>query len=235
LKKVLVTRPEGPAQKTFSQMISAMGAEPVSCPLSNIEFLPMDLPSSSEFQALVVTSSNAVRAMARGAALLKSTPCFAVGNATADLAREVGFQFVESANGNVDNLIDLIKGSLSPGKGQLLYLRGQAVTGDLSGTLVDAGFYVESLEVYKAVWLEVLPDKIKFEINRGDIDLVSLLSPLAAENFTKLVRESETPIDLTSTKAICLSEAIARGTDTLSWEEILVSPRPKLEDLVKLI
>lgn len=235
MKKVLVTRPEGPAQKTFSQMIRANGAEPVFCPLSSIEFLPLDLNADDQYQALIITSSNAVRAAAQCSGLSRGISCFAVGDVTAALAREAGFQSVKSADGNVDALIDLIKATLDPTQGRLLYLRGEDVTGDLGGSLVGSGFKVDSSEVYKALWLEVLPDKIKFEINRGYIDLVSLLSPLTAENFTKLVRESETPIDLTSTKAICLSEAIAQGTDTLRWEEILVSPKPKLEDLVKLI
>jgi len=235
LKKVLVTRPEGPAKDKIAEMIRAKGAEPVFCPMSRIEFLPFTLPSLNVFQAIVFTSGNAVGTIDSDDRLLKSLPCFTVGDATAELAREAGFVSVTSANGYVLALTDRIIERLDPLAGPLLYLKGAETAGDLDSKLSAAGFSVESAVVYRAVWLEKIPENIKFEINHTRLDSATFLSPLAARNFTKLIDGSDTPIDLSLTKAICMSEAVAREINEEAWEGVLTSPKPNLNDFVKLI
>ena len=235
MKKVLVTRPEGPARDKFSKLIEARGALPLFGALSKIELMSVEWPAEDSYQAVVVTSGNAVRVLNQGNNPLTSLPCFVVGDSTAAVATQAGFDKILNADGDLSALLDLVKEKLDPAKGPLLYLSGKETAGDLPAELLHKGFETRSLIVYRAVWLDVLPENIKFEINRNGLDMITFLSPLAARVFTKLVCDSETSIDLSSTEAICISEAVAQGLDTASWAKIKVSRRPKLNDLVKLI
>ena len=70
-----------------------MGHEPVLAPLLKIEFLndvPLNLNGA---QAIVITSRNALRALGAHPEREKATelPLFAVGEATAWAARQLGF------------------------------------------------------------------------------------------------------------------------------------------------
>ena len=60
-----------------------------------------------EYKCLIFTSSNAVRNL-NLAEINKNITCFCVGSATEKIARSFGFQNVFSADGNVNNLKELI-------------------------------------------------------------------------------------------------------------------------------
>ncbi|ODS03449.1 hypothetical protein AUC71_09720 [Methyloceanibacter marginalis] len=90
LMRVLVTRPE-PDARQEADALRARGYEPVLAPLLDIEFLkgvPLDLDG---VQAVVITSRNALRALAdhpqREA--VAALPLFAVGEATAWAGRSL--------------------------------------------------------------------------------------------------------------------------------------------------
>ena len=90
--RLLVTRPEPDAGRE-AEALAARGHEAVIAPLLVIEFAedaPLDFAG---VQALIVTSRNALRAIAsrRELAEARKLPLFAVGEATARAARDVGF------------------------------------------------------------------------------------------------------------------------------------------------
>ena len=96
-------------------------------------------------QALLFTSANGVRAFCsalsdkRPADLL--LPVFAVGDASARTAAECGFSRIESADGDVTDLTDLVTARLDPAAGGLFHAAGSKVAGDLKGGLEAAGFH----------------------------------------------------------------------------------------------
>ena len=96
--RLLVTRPEPDATRQ-AELLAARGHEPVLAPLLAIESatnVPIELDGA---QALIVTSRNALRALAshRDVAALLQLPLFAVGEATAKAATELGFTTVIAA------------------------------------------------------------------------------------------------------------------------------------------
>ena len=231
MTKILVTRPEGKSRDRFVTRLQEAGFEPLLLPLTSIEQLS-PVASSKTYQAYLFTSSNAV---ASAGDLSKDGLCLTVGEATALALKEKGFSSVLSADGNVNDLVALAMDRLDRERGPLLYLRGEAVAGDLVGLLETNGFQIDSSIVYRANPLEVLPRKIKFEINQGSIEIATFLSPLAAEIFKKLVYENEESIDLTSTRAICMSRSVADALEGLDWQDVAVAKAPNLEELMPLL
>src|SRR5665213_2906202 len=146
--RALVTRPRLQAE-TFAAELARRGVEPVVEPLIEIADCLAALPEFAGVQAILCTSVNGVRALARATGD-RQAPVFAVGDATARAARTAGFERVESAGGDVGDLARLVCGRLRPGGGRLLHVAGSAVAGDLAGRLGASGFAVERAVLYQA-------------------------------------------------------------------------------------
>lgn len=105
--RAIVIRPEPGCAATVAAA-RAMGLEAHGFPL--FEVLPRDWspPATSDVDALLIGSANALRL--GGAALeeLHGLPVYAVGAATAEAAREAGFTVAETGSGGLQNLLDKI-------------------------------------------------------------------------------------------------------------------------------
>jgi len=133
IMQIVVTRPSEDAEP-LAAALRDMGVEPVLEPLmfiENIDGAALDLTS---YQALLITSANGVRALATRSAT-RDTRILAVGDASAQAARQAGFQNVESSEGNVKTLARLASDRLLGSDGPLLHAAGTRVAGDLAGLL----------------------------------------------------------------------------------------------------
>jgi uroporphyrinogen-III synthase len=97
--RVAITRAQPEADRT-AERVRARGAEAIVAPLLTIVPCGYDT-STSGAQAIIFTSTNGVRAFpdARGA---RERLVLAVGDATANAAREAGFINVRSADGDAN-------------------------------------------------------------------------------------------------------------------------------------
>ena len=114
MARLLLTRPEEDARET-ARRLEERGHQVLVTPLMVIDVLgggPLDL---NGVQALLVTSVNGLRAfMHRQGGRVPRLPVYAVGDATARVAREMGFKDVKSAGGDVGALARRADG-FSPG------------------------------------------------------------------------------------------------------------------------
>src|SRR5262245_21074535 len=131
--RLLVTRPEPDGERTAAKL-RARGCEVMLAPLLRIETIDADLGGA--WYAVAVTSVNALRAIADNAALdtLLASPAYAVGSRTADAAVAQGFETVVSADGDIHDLVRVMKTHLGAGA-RVLYLAGDDRSGDLAGDL----------------------------------------------------------------------------------------------------
>src|SRR3954447_188434 len=98
---VLVTRPH-PDDATTAEALRARGFEGLRAPMLLLEPVPFQDEPDASYGAVIVTSTNALRAMVphlAGSRLLK-LPLFAVGENTASAAREAGFGEVTASRGD---------------------------------------------------------------------------------------------------------------------------------------
>lgn len=231
--RVLLTRPRQDSEAT-ARLLAEHNIEAVIAPLieiSDIAGVSLDLDG---VQALLVTSANGVRALAR-ATPRRDIPVFAVGDASSAVAAQSGFGQVTSADGDVAALAALARDRLAPEDGALMHVAGSAVAGDLAGDLATHGFTVRRAQLYRAQIADKLPAAAQNALNDGDIDAALFYSPRTAAQFAKLVIESGLQPVCRNMFAACLSSAVAEAIADLPFAEIRIAASPDQAALIAIL
>ena len=216
--RALITRPREDST-SIAERLEELGIEPVIEPLMTVEPVSDAEVDLDGVQAILLTSRNGVRALA-AATERRDVAVYAVGDSTAELARESGFDPVESAGGDNDALAELVRERLKPADGKLLHAAGAAVAGDLAGTLTGHGFDVRRQELYATRPVAALSVATRGLLSDGGIDLVLLFSPRTAETFVGLVKQAGLGDACAGVTAVCLSREVARSVGSLAWREV---------------
>ena len=231
--RVLVTRPRNEA-RGLAALLAARGMEPVIAPMIEIVDRAAAAPELAGVQAILCTSGNGARALARASGE-RTLPVFAVGDASARAARAVGFAAVESAGGDVEDLARLVGARLLPADGRLLHVAGSEVAGDLAGTLGAAGFAVERAVLYEARAAHALDPETARLIADGAVDLALFFSPRSAAVFARLLRAAGVSGGLAATAALSISAAADTALDGLPLRERRIASAPDQAALLALV
>ncbi len=222
--RVLVTRPEADASR-LSARLEAAGHSVIAAPLLDIIFEDADASSFTGFQAILLTSANGARALAR-LSPKRDTPILSVGDATARTARDLGFSDVRTAGGDVAALSDLAARTLDPGAGPLLHVAGTVVAGDLKGALEAQGFTVDRIAAYRAEAIGALPAGAVEALRAHALDCALFYSPRTAQIFADLIAAAGLAEALRTVTAACLSPAVRDALQSLPWRRIVVAEMP---------
>jgi uroporphyrinogen-III synthase len=235
LRRLLITRPRAEAEG-FAAEMRALGIEPLIEPMFEIDLADARAPplELAGVQALLLTSRNGAAALAR-ATVRRDLPVFAVGDASASEARNLGFAKVESANGDAAALAALVIGRLAPNGGALLHVAGKAVAGDLIATLVAAGFSARRAILYEARAVTALTPDCRQALAAGGLDGAAFFSPRTAATFARLVQAAALQDRLAIMIAFCLSPAAASAATALSWRRIDIAERPNQAALMQCL
>ena len=212
IRRVWITRARPGAARTAARL-AALGYEPLVAPLLAIRRLPEALdaaPDLATVEALAFTSPNGVEAFAALTPELRDRPVFAVGDATAEAARDAGFTDARSAAGDIHALAALIKAS--PIAGLILAPGAREPAGDLPALLPDHD--VRRLPVYAAEETDAVPS--------AEFDAVLLHSPRAARALATIL----TPDAAENRLAVCISAAAAAPLQAHSFTEIRLADTP---------
>jgi uroporphyrinogen-III synthase len=230
--RLLVTRPE-PDAASQAASLRRLGQEPVLSPLMRVEYFqpPLELYRA---QAVVATSRNAVRAIAKLPQLgaIVKLPLFAVGEATANAAREAGFVEVIEGPGTAKALAALIGERLDAHRGSLIHAAGETLAFDLAAALEPAGFLVEAPVVYRSIAAKALEPEAARLLDLGALHGVVLMSPRTAQIFAHLMRNRV--YGLAALYGFCLSPAVAANVEALGLK-LRIAPSPREEELLALI
>lgn len=104
VKRIVVLRPE-PGNTATCARIAAAGGTAVALPLFVLKALAWESPPPENFDALIITSANAIRHGGPELASYRSLPVFAVGAASAAAARDAGFTVAAVGNGDALALV----------------------------------------------------------------------------------------------------------------------------------
>ena len=231
--RVLITRPREDAE-ALAATLAARGIETLIEPLLDMTYLPAADLDLAGVQAVLLTSANGARALARADGR-RDLPVLAVGAATAGAAAEAGFTRVEAAAGDVAALAALAEARLDPAAGPLVHVSGSAVAGDLAGRLEAAGDAVRRAVLDAANPVAALSAEAVAALTGGAIDAVLLFSPRTAEWFVRLAAEASLTAALGDIRALCLSAAVAGEAGAVAWREVAVAARPDQAALLALI
>src|SRR5262252_1145142 len=217
--RTLVTRPREEAAE-LATALSLRGIDAVIEPLMDIHFRTEPPPDLTGAQAVLCTSANGVRALAR-LSRERDLPLFAVGDATAGRARAEGFTDVASAAGNADDLARLVRARLQPQGGRLLHVAGSIVAGDLAGELQADGFEIERLVLYEARPAMTLSATTVRALEAGLINFALFFSPRTAAIFVRLAEQANIAASLRHVVAISISAAADASLGDMQFRQRL--------------
>ena len=235
---VLVTRPAPDNERTASAL-RARGLDVLLAPM--LRFEPVALPADvgHDVAAVIVTSSNALRAAApqlAGSPLLQR-PLFAVGGHTADAARAAGFADVMSADGDADALRALVTERVTTGltgaRTTLLYLAGADISRDLASELAERGFDVVTQTVYRMAQVTALPREACDAFAANGIEAVLHYSRRSAAAFVAAVRADGVEISALAVPHCCLSANVAEVLREAGAAQVTISAHPDEKDMLE--
>ena len=206
----------------------------VLAPMLSIAFLNPEPEQVDHVQAYLVTSRNGAEALARYTEG-RDTVVLAVGAATAERLANIGFRNVESANGDANDLVALVRSRLDPDAGALIFLSGEIVAGDIEGVLSADGFDIRRIIAYRGVPERILARDVETQMRSGDIQGVLFFSPQAGRTFISLVEQAGLASFCDEMTAYCLSDAVADAVSAVSWAAVRIAAKPNKRDLLALL
>lgn len=228
--RLLITRPQPDAGEIATEL-ERRGHRCVIAPLMTVVTHAVDLPLSG-VQALLLTSRNGVRALA-AATPRRNIPVLAVGPGTAAAAADEGFS-VEAGAGDVAALGSLVRATLKPGAGPLLWITGKHIRGDLRADLRAAGYDVARHILYDAQTVSALPPSCAAALQAHEIDGALFFSPRTAQTFVRILAMASLEPTVKSVTAFCLSPAVAAALASLPWQRIEIAGRTDRDALLDL-
>ncbi|HYZ43020.1 MAG TPA: uroporphyrinogen-III synthase [Stellaceae bacterium] len=222
--RALVTRPQEESE-TLAAALAARDIEVVIEPLLAIDFRESQEIDLAGVQAILCTSANGVRALARASSERK-VPVLAVGDATAFRARAEGFVFVESAAGNITDLVHLAAAALRPQGGPLLHVAGNVVAGDLAAALRAEGYVVERRVLYEARAAVALSPTAIDALRAGSLNFILFFSPRTAATFVTLAESARVMECCRTITALSISAAADAAVSGLPWLDRYIADRP---------
>jgi uroporphyrinogen-III synthase len=145
-----------------------------------------------------------------------------VGNATEKKARSVGFQNVISAEGNVENLKELILQNFDKKKGKLIYVSGETISEDLDEQLQKEGYDIKRIVNYRTRHYEKF-DKNFIEALKSNIpDIVYIYSQNSASSFLKFIKIHHLETFWMNTNLMCIGEKTSSILNEIKWKKIFL-------------
>jgi uroporphyrinogen-III synthase len=229
--RVVITRPQADGERTATAL-RARGHEVLVAPLMGVEVIAANL--AGEWGAVIVTSANAPNAIAHNPArdALIKLPLFAVGQRSAEAARQTGFINVISAGGDVRDLVRTLVEEHADAKAPLLYLAGEDRAADLIGELSTRGIAAEIRVVYRAVAAPFPPALIE-ALRVGAFDIVMHFSRRSAENYVAGAKRAGIVGPALAVRHLCLSAQVAEPLAGASC--IAVAAHPDEAALIELL
>jgi uroporphyrinogen-III synthase len=214
MTRIIVLRPEPGATATMRRA-RERGLDAHAIPLFDVEPVEWPVPDPSDFDALLLTSANALRHGGQGLAALRQLPVHAVGAATARAARDAGFDVATTGDWDVNRLLGSIDRSL-----RLLHLCGE------HRTVPDGAWQaIAPIPVYRARAREGV------EVGPAAGSIVLVHSARAGSRFAELVDAQS--MDRSSIVIAAISRAAAAATGS-GWAVVEAAASPTDEALLDL-
>ena len=217
---ILLTRPLEDSHELILKF-QTLGHKISHMPLINIEGKNYEQLNFEDFKGIIFTSSNAIKFLDIRS-IDKKIICFCVGNATEKKARSCGFQNVFSADGNVNNLKELILQNYNSSNGKLLYVSGEIISNDLDQQLISEGYNVKRVINYLVnpigKFNETFIEKLKLKMP----EIVYVYSQNSAISFLNLIKNYQLVDHWMDTNLMCVGEKTSSVLNEIKWKKIFL-------------
>ncbi len=231
-RRVLVTRALHQAGK-LSEGLQALGAEAVEVavleirPPASFDALDAALHQLKSYDWVVLTSANAVRAIAERAWVLEiglhqlaRLKVAAVGEATAAAARKAGLQVALVPEAYVaESLVErLLEGIQFRTAGQRILLARAEVARDvIPDALRQAGAEVDVVDAYRNVLPEAAPEQLRRALAEG-IDAATFTSSSSATHLAEAARVAGVAWPFAGVAAVSIGPITSQTLWELGWK-----------------
>ena len=217
---ILFTRPLEDCQDLMLKF-QKLGHEVSHMPLIYVEKKKYEEINFDNFKGIIFTSSNAIKFL-NLKKINKKISCFCVGNATEKKARNFGFQNTVSAEGNVNNLKELILQTFNSSDGKLLYVCGEIISNELDKKLISEGYEVKRLINYKINHVKKLNEDFLKKIKIKMPNIVYIYSHNSALSFLNLIKNNNLNHLWMDTNLMCISEKTSTVLNEIKWKKIFI-------------
>jgi len=217
---ILFTRPLEDCQETMIKF-QLLGHEVSHMPLIYVEKKNYDEINFEDFKGIIFTSANAIKFL-NLKKINKKINCFCVGNATEKKARKSGFQNTLSAEGNVNNLKELILQNFNSSDGKLLYVSGEIISNELDKKLIFEGYDVKRIVNYTVKHVENLNEDFVKKIKMKMPNIVYVYSQNSAASFLNLIKNYNLSNFWMDTNLMCINEKTSSILNEIKWKKIFI-------------
>ena len=217
---ILLTRPLEDCYEMILKFQS-LGHQVSHLPLLKIEHVNYSEINFSDYKGIIFTSANAIKFLDTKT-VDKKFLCFCVGSATEKKARSIGFQNVIAAEGNVQNLKELILQNLSSKDGKLIYVSGETITLELDKELLKEGYDIKRIINYRTNHNDDFDQEFIKQLKQRIPDIVYIYSNNSASSFLNFIKKHELEILWMNTNLMCIGEKTSTILNEIKWKKIFL-------------
>ena len=217
---ILLTRP----LEDCSEMIikfKSLGHQVSHLPLLNINKMDHEQINYLDFKGIIFTSANAVKFL-DSKTIDKNLLCFCVGSATEKKARSAGFQNVIAAEGNVENLKELVLQNFNQKDGKLIYVSGETISVDLDQQLTKEGYNIKRIINYRTAHNQKFDENFVKELKLKTPDMVYIYSKNSASSFLNFIKTNQSESLWMNTNLMCIGEKTSSILNEIKWKKIFL-------------
>ncbi len=217
---ILLTRPLEDCLHMINKF-QLLGHQVSHLPLLNVIKVNYENINFDEYNGIIFTSSNAIKFLDLKK-INKKMLCFCVGNVTENKARKAGFQNVIAAEGNVENLKELILQNFDKKKGKLIYISGEIISMNLDQQLFNEGYKIKRLVNYKTDQNKNFDEKFVENLKLKIPDLVYIYSQNSASSFLNFLKIYHLENLWMNTNLMCMGEKTSTILNEIKWKKIFL-------------
>ena len=199
----------------------SLGHQVSHIPLLKIDKVDYEQINSLDFKGIIFTSANSIKFL-DFKNIDKNLLCFCVGSATEKKARSVGFQNVITAEGNVENLKELILQNFNKKEGNLIYISGETVSVDLDHQLSKEGYNIKRVINYRTTHNQNFDDEFVKELKLKIPDMVYVYSQNSALSLLNFIKMHQSESLWMNTNLMCIGEKTSSILNEIKWKKIFL-------------
>ena len=217
---ILLTRPLEDCTEMIIKFKS-LGHQVSHIPLLTIDKVDYEQINFLNFKGIIFTSANSIKFLDLKS-IDKNTLCFCVGSSTEKKARGVGFQNVIAAEGNVENLKELILQNFNQKDGNLIYISGETVSADLDQQLLKEGYNIKRIINYRTSHNQNFSDEFVKELKLKMPDMVYVYSQNSALSLLNFIKMHQSESLWMNTNLMCIGEKTSSILNEIKWKKIFL-------------
>ena len=217
---ILLTRPLDDCKELILRFKS-LGHKVSHLPVIKIQNVNYDKVNINEFSGIIFTSANAIKNL-NTSDINKKINCFCVGSSTENVAKQNGFQNIFCAEGNVNNLKEVILQNFDNRSGNLLYVSGEIVSSNLDKDLISEGYKVKRIINYSVLPVEEIGEEFINNLKSSIPDMVYVYSENSAKNYLNLLKKYNLLDYWMNTNLMCLGEKTSSVLNEIKWKKIFL-------------